>query len=90
MDRIILEEFKHKMTTEDWKEFENYQRRSDRIIDDLRRFLHEKFINEENTLQRDKYGRLCNITEYPGWYVYLSGLYLSVISTILYLSALFY
>ena len=54
------------MSPIDWYEFllkHEYQAAT--LLPDLRKFIHSKYIHEENTSNRDKYGRLCNLAEYP-------------------------
>ena len=55
-----------RMSPRDWYEFllkHEYQAAT--LLPDLRKFLHTKYIHEENTHNRDKYGQLCNLAEYP-------------------------
>ena len=55
-----------RMSPRDWYEFlltHNQQAQS--LLPELRKFIHTKYIHEENTHKRDHYGKLCNIAEYP-------------------------
>jgi len=60
-----------KMTTKDFKEFYYREKPLTTLMGNLRLFLEEKYCEAENTINRDYYGNLCNLTHYPGWYVYL-------------------
>ena len=55
-----------RMSPQDWYEFMlTHDQHTQSLLPDLRKFLHNKYIHEENTQKRDKYGKLCNIVEYP-------------------------
>ena len=55
-----------RMSPRDWYEFLlQHDNQATNLLPDLRKFLHTKYINEENTHKRDKYGKLCNLAEYP-------------------------
>ena len=55
-----------KMSPRDWYEFlQKHEYQAATLLPDLRKFLHSKYIHEENTRHRDKYGQLCNLAEYP-------------------------
>ena len=54
------------MSPRDWYEFMlMHNQHTHSLLPDLRKFLHTKYIHEENTSKRDTYGQLCNIAEYP-------------------------
>ena len=63
---IIVQKLIMRMAPRDWYEFlQKHEYQAATLLPDLRKFLHTKYINEENTKNRDKYGRLCNLAEYP-------------------------
>ena len=63
---IIAQKLIMRMSPRDWYEFlQTHNHQATTLLPDLRKFLHTKYINEENTKNRDKYGRLCNLAEYP-------------------------
>ena len=65
-DTIILQKLIMRMSPRDWYEFMlMHDQHTQSLLPDLRKFLHTKYIHEENTSKRDKYGQLCNIVEYP-------------------------
>ena len=65
-DNIILQKLIMKMSPRDWYEFMlPHDDEHIHLLADLRKFLHTKYIYEENTFKRDHYGQLCNLAEYP-------------------------
>ena len=65
-DTIIVQKLIMRMSPRDWYEFMlMHNQHTQSLLPDLRKFLHTKYIHEENTYKRDKYGQLCNIVEYP-------------------------
>ena len=64
-DNIILHKLILKMSPSDWYEFMLTHDEHIHILADVRKFLHTKYIHEENTCKRDHYGRLCNLADYP-------------------------
>ena len=65
-NNIITQKLIMRMSPRDWYEFLlTHDHQAATLLPDLRKFLHTKYINEENTHNRDKYGRLCNLAEYP-------------------------
>ena len=65
-DTIILQKLIMRMSPRDWYEFMlTHDQHKEPLLTDLRKFLHTKYINEENTHRRSDYGQLCNIVEYP-------------------------
>ena len=55
-----------RMSPRDWYEFLlTHKKHTELLLPDLRKFLYTKYIHEENTHNRDKYGQLCNLAEYP-------------------------
>ena len=64
-DNIILQKLILQMSPSDWYEFMLTHDEHIHVLADVRKFLHTKYIHEENTCKRDHYGRLCNIAEYP-------------------------
>jgi len=58
-----------KMSKTDLREFNMRSKPKKTLIENLELFLHEKYCNAENTPDRERYGRLCNLVEYPGRYV---------------------
>ena len=63
---IIAQKLIMRMSPRDWYEFLlKHDHQAATLLPDLRKFLHTKYIHEENTHNRDKYGQLCNLAEYP-------------------------
>ena len=63
---ILTQKLIMRMSPRDWYEFLlTHNTQAANLLPDLRKFLHTKYINEENTHNRDKYGKLCNLAEYP-------------------------
>ena len=63
---IIAQKLIMRMSPRDWHEFlQKHEYQAATLLPDLRKFLHTKYIHEENTSNRDKYGQLCNLAEYP-------------------------
>ena len=56
-----------KMTTKDFKEFHNGPKPKQTLMENIQLFLHQKYSNEESSVRRDYYGKLCNLAEYPAW-----------------------
>ena len=59
-----------KMSRKDLLEFYARERPLPTFIANLRVFLEAKYVEAENTMNREYYGNLCNLAHYPGWYVY--------------------
>ena len=65
-DSIIVQKLIMRMAPRDWCEFlMKHDHQAATLLPDLRKFLHTKYIHEGNTHNRDKYGQLCNLAEYP-------------------------
>ena len=65
-DTIIVQKLIMRMSPRDWYEFMlTHNQHKQPLLADLRKYLHTKYIHEENTHRRDDYGQLCNIVEYP-------------------------
>ena len=65
-DNIIVQKLILRMAPRDWYEFLlKHDHQAATLLPDLQKFLHTKYIHEENTHNRDKYGQLCNLAEYP-------------------------
>ena len=63
---ILTQKLIMRMAPRDWYEFLlTHDHQATTLLPDLRKFLHTKYINEENTHNRDRYGRLCNLAKYP-------------------------
>ena len=54
------------MSPRNWYEFSiTHNQHAQTLLPNLRKFIHTKYIHEENTAKREKYGKLCNIAKYP-------------------------
>ena len=63
---VIAQKLIMRMSPRDWHEFlQKHEYQAATLLPDLRKFLHTKYIHEENTGNRNKYGQLCNLAEYP-------------------------
>ena len=65
----LISKILEKLSRNDLNEFNQRAKPKKTFMGNLRLFLHEKYCNAEDTLNREYYGNLCNLTEYPGWYV---------------------
>jgi len=57
------------MTKTDWEEFLTHHQYKTSLLANLQLFLHEKYINYEDTDSQQHYRELCNMAEYPGTYI---------------------
>ena len=65
-NNIIVQKLIMRMSPRDWYEFiSTHEHHASTILGDLRKFSHSKYIHAENTGKRDKWGKLCNLAEYP-------------------------
>ena len=68
LDSYVVESVVRHMSQNDWYEFLMKKKHGRALIQELQRFLNEKYCNEEHTQRQEHYGELCNKVMYPLYY----------------------